>query len=187
MKLDIDWLKANHQMIHYFGLGFIQLKLDQTNRVHFYTSELPPIVDDEDIHNHRYDFTSKIISGKITNYLYSEIEGDTHFKSDESCKEGMNSETLQACCGVLLTSIHTYVAGSEYFVDHNTFHRVAATDCVTWVIRSGYKKEYAQVIRPMNSVKVCPFGKKLPDDKLWEIVESICLSIGKNDTTSLQS
>lgn len=170
-ELKIDWLKSNYKMIHYFGLGFIQLKLDHVNRLHFYTSELPPIVDEEDIHNHRYDFTSKILGGSITNYLFAETIGDTHWKEDESCKEGVASGTPRRDCGVIMTSMHTYVAGSEYFIDHNTFHRVASKDCITWVIRSDYKKDYAQVIRPVRSSKVCPFSQKIAEDKLWEIIE----------------
>lgn len=34
--MNIDWLKANSTMIHYFGLGFIQVKLGDLDRVHFY-------------------------------------------------------------------------------------------------------------------------------------------------------
>lgn len=172
MKLDIDWLKANHQMIHYFGLGFIQLKLDKHNRLHFYNSELPPIVDEEDIHNHRYGFNSKILSGSITQYLFNVIEGNDYYKEDESCKEGVKSQTLPVKCAVEITSIHTYTVGSEYFIHHNVFHRVSATDCITWIVRGEYNKEYAQVIRPINSAKVCPFSLKIPEDRLWELVEA---------------
>jgi len=32
--LDIDWLVKNHELIHYFGLGFIQLKLNQSEIVY---------------------------------------------------------------------------------------------------------------------------------------------------------
>lgn len=40
--LNLAWLKANHRTIHYFGLGFIQLKLDESRRMHFYVPSLKP-------------------------------------------------------------------------------------------------------------------------------------------------
>lgn len=36
MYLDTDFLRKNHQLIHFFGLGFVQLKLDANLRMHFY-------------------------------------------------------------------------------------------------------------------------------------------------------
>ena len=57
-------LKTNPQ---YFGLGFIQCKINQHERVHIYHPDLMPIVNiEEEIHNHRYDFESTILMGKLT-------------------------------------------------------------------------------------------------------------------------
>jgi hypothetical protein len=173
MKLEIDWLKANHTMIHYFGLGFIQLKLDQFKRFHFYTSELPQIVGEEEIHNHRYDFQSTILLGKLTQEIYGKIDGDTHVIEDESCQEGVTTGILPSFCGIELLSMHNYGVGSYYFVDHNTFHRVKADNCVTILNRTDYKKQYAKVIRPVGTKKVCPFSQKVDEKRLWEIIEGI--------------
>jgi hypothetical protein len=173
MKLEIDWLKKNHQMIHYFGLGFIQLKIDKHNRLHFYTPELPPIIDEEDIHNHRYDFTSSILRGKMEQQLFVEIPGATHIKEDESCQADVKPETSPSNCSVLMTSSHTYAEGSSYFIDHDTFHRVKTNNCITHLNRGGYKKKYAQVIRPMESGKICPFSQKIEEGRLWEIIETM--------------
>jgi hypothetical protein len=36
-------------------------------------------------------------------------------------------------------------------------------------------KDNAEVIRKRNAEKICPFSKKIPDAKLWEIVEQMLL------------
>jgi hypothetical protein len=171
VELNLSWLKANCQMIHYFGLGFIQVKLDKAQRLHFYTDLLPPIVSEEDVHNHRYDFTSKILKGSLTQEIYELMDGDTHLVEDESCQAGVMAESNPKSCAIKLSSSHTYVAGSEYFIGHDTFHRVSnCGSCVTLLTRSNYKKEFAQVIRPIDEEKTCPFSKKIEEKELWKIV-----------------
>lgn len=169
--LNIDWLKQNHQMIHYFGLGFIQLKIDDRCRMHFYTPELPPIVSEEDVHNHRYNFDSKILKGEFTQELFHVIEGNSHIREHESCKEGVEAATVGTPCGIILASAHTYFTGSSYFINHKTFHRVIAKNCITLLNRGSYKKDMAEVIRLVDAKKICPFSQKVEEEQLWEIVE----------------
>ncbi len=172
--LDVKWLKANHQMIHYFGLGFIQLKIDQKHRMHFYTGELPAIVSEEDIHNHRYDFTSRVLMGVLEQEFFAITDGDTHVLEKESCKEGVCADTDGKTCGVtLLTTQITHGPRSSYTVDHRTFHRVRGTNCITLLERGEYKKELAEVVRPVGGPKVCPFSLKVPESELWDIVEDM--------------
>lgn len=175
---DVAWLKAHHEMVHYFGLGFIQLKIDQTYRMHFYTPELPPIVPEEDIHNHRYDFSSTIIKGEFHQELFHVLpelysSSATHLREQETCKEGSKADAPPAPCSIALASRHTYAAGSKYFISHQTFHRVRATDCITLLERGPYMKELAEVIRAVDAGKVCPFSQKVEEDRLWEIIQKM--------------
>jgi hypothetical protein len=169
--IEFNWLKNNHQMIHYFGLGFIQLKIDQEHRLHFYTPELPPIVPEEDIHNHRYDFTSTIIKGELTQEIFEVSEGDTHTIEEESCKQGVKCNSSIVPCRIQLISKQIFLEGSQYWINNTVFHRVSALNCITLVKRSEVKKELAKVIRPKGAISVCPFSKKIEESHLWEIVE----------------
>jgi hypothetical protein len=173
---NIDWLKNNHKLIHYFGLGFIQIKIDDALRLHFYTAELPPIVPEEDVHNHRYDFTSYILKGKFRQELYTATFGFTHLLEKETCKEGVVADAAPILCGLLLSSSHSYSEGDEYTIYHNTFHKVIASDCITAVSRSEYRKDLAEVVRPEGAPKVCPFSQKVNEGRLWEIVETMIKS-----------
>lgn len=179
---NIDWLKSEAAMIHYFGLGFIQLKLkDPSVRIHFYTKLLPPIVAEEDIHNHRYGFKSYIIKGEFTQELFLPVrvtdtdqEDSSYVIEKESCKEGQTADVYGYCES--FKSIHKakYAKNSNYHLDHETFHRVSSTDAITLLHREDYKKDAALVARPIGGTKVCPFSQKIEEPRLWEIVEE-CL------------
>jgi hypothetical protein len=69
--LDIDHLRATGARPHWFGLGFIQLKLTNNERMHFWHPDLQPIVPEEEIHDHRYDFESFVIKGELRHQIYT--------------------------------------------------------------------------------------------------------------------
>lgn len=171
--LDFDWLKANHEMIHYFGLGFIQLKIDKTFRMHFYTNRLPAIVPEEDVHNHRYDFSSKVLKGKLIQEFFAITDDDTHILEKESCKEGVEAEGGGKPCGLQRLCVQHLHAPSHYFIHHGAFHKVQSDDCITLLERGDYQKELAEVVRLKNGQKVCPFSQKVPEEQLWEIVKDM--------------
>lgn len=171
---NIDWLKKNYMMAHYFGLGFIQIKIDDKTRMHFYSKDLPRVLPDEEIHNHRYHFNSFVYRGELDQEIFDVVSGNTHTKEFEACKEGVEVDLAPVACGIRLNSQHTYIAGSRYKINHHVFHRVKCVDyCVTLLTRSGYQKDYAEVIRPAGSEKVCPFSEKMSDGKIWEIVAEL--------------
>lgn len=169
----VDSLKKHCTLIHYFGLGFIQVKLGDRYRMHFYTDKLPTIISDEEIHNHRYDFTSHILYGTFTQKLYQVVPGTSHTIEDESCTEGTTSIQPPRPCSVYLMSQETLSTGRSYHIAHPTFHTVASSNAITLLDRGPHVKAFAQVIRPVNTPKTCPFSKKVPEAELWRIVESL--------------
>ena len=141
-------LKKNCTLIHYFGLGFIQIKLGKYHRLHIYTDTLPAITNEEDTHNHRYNFTSTILHGELLQELFSTTQGDSHLLQDESCQEGyVPDKTSSKLCGVEKTGEQLFKQGSSYFIDHTTFHRVTAHDAITFLTRSDYKIRFKDICR----------------------------------------
>jgi hypothetical protein len=169
--LNYKWLKANHQMIHYFGLGFVQLKLDNSTRMHFYSPELTPLVPEEEVHNHRYNFSSLVLKGEFKQELFEVVAGDTHVREQETCKADVKATGEPVPCALKQVTSHIYGEGSRYWISHEAFHRVGAETAVTLVTRSPYEKELAEVVRRKDAPKVCPFSQRVEDDKLWDIVE----------------
>jgi hypothetical protein len=183
ITLTTDWIKANAKMIHYFGLGFIQVKLDDFNRLHFYTNLLKKTVEKEEIHNHRYNFVSRVLCGTLHQEIYdvrvlqigdikAKEELITHTLTQESCQAGDETEYPKIPCTMELVFSHDYMSGESYYIDHNTFHTVDSSDAVTHVCRSKYTKQLADVVYPKNrSELTCPFSIKVKTDKLYEIID----------------
>lgn len=177
--IDLQQLKRKHARLYYFGLGFIQLKIDETWRLHFYSPELLAIT--EDTHNHRYNFESKILKGKLKNKLYrvdtreNDWQEFTHKITNESCNVEIEAPSLEIPCYSWLDKETVYKEGDSYTVNHNDFHRVEATNCITLLKRSEYTKEFAQVVLPKESEGICPFSKRVEEDKLWKIMEEMLI------------
>lgn len=177
--LNIDWLKSNHKLIHYFGLGFIQVKISDSTRFHFYTKELPAIVGDEEIHDHRYSFSSHVLRGGLHHSIYTLTESDSgdHLLEQESCQVNDLDHKFAdpKKCNVKLISNNYYVAGSYYYLDHETLHQVKSDYAVTYLMKKSttYEKQFANVVRPIGAEKVCPFSQQISSDRLWQIVEQM--------------
>lgn len=173
IELSTEWIVKNAKMIHYFGLGFIQVKLNEFERLHFYTDKLPTTVGMEEIHNHRYNFVSTILKGQLYQEIYdTNIAGNTHIMTKESCtvKKAPKCETI---CTIIPFYNNTYYKDQEYYIDHNTFHTVHSTNAITHIVRSEYKKLYADVIRPIGIELTCPFSANVEQDKLIEIIDTM--------------
>jgi hypothetical protein len=176
MELTIDWIKKNNIKIHYFGLGFIQVKLNDFERLHFYTNKLSKTVEDEEIHNHRYNFVSLILKGKFTQSIFevkSDINGD-YLLTKESCDENNKMDFPKEPVSIIKVYEQYYLESHSYHINHNTFHTVHAEDnTITFLKRSTYMKEYADVIFHKNKSLTCPFSNKVSENDLYDIIKSM--------------
>lgn len=174
IKINIDDLKKNHQMIHFFGLGFVQLKIDDNLRLHFYHPELLSIIDPEDVHNHRYDFISMIMAGTLTNSFFEVINNTNglYTISDESCninkKDIENNIILN--CDLIEKDTIKHKEGDSYICLSHQFHTVKTDFAITRLYRGPIVSEFAKVVRKNNSLNVCPFSKQISKEDCWDIV-----------------
>lgn len=171
---DIDplWLRKNHERIYFFGLGFVQVKINERFRLHFYAPELPPFV--ESPHDHRYNFVSRVLSGSIKNVTYDLLPGDTWEVRKESCRPGIKAaeqEPFLMSCDLKIRNVQFVRAGEEYFMPHQLFHTVRSQGCVTLLDRGPYEKEFAFVASRKGEIAPCPFSGNIPEERLWEIIE----------------
>lgn len=173
MPLTVDWLRASATKAHFFGLGFIQVKLDDRTRLHFYHRAIPAFV--EEPHDHRYDFISTVVRGSLTNQIWKLTPGDDHEVSYETCRPGEASPpVLQQRTGLTLLGSFDVREGSGYHMNAETFHTVHPTlsggPVITFVERELPFKDLARSVRKVGAPAVCPFSRPMPDDELWEIV-----------------
>jgi len=172
MILDINFLKTNCQRLYFFGLGFIQVKLNESERVHFYTDVFPKTTIKEEVHNHRYDFESMIMKGTLVQELFSyqiDDKGDSWI-TKETCNPATKKEFERQRCIIKLLQRQTFCAGSSYWIDHDTLHRAESNDAITYLTRGPYMKDEADVIYPIDLVPTCPFSVKVSDEELWEVI-----------------
>lgn len=158
----------------WFGLGFIQLKMDENNRFHFWHPELPTnSVYEHEWHDHRYDFKSSVIVGSITNELASwrsNPSGDHAIW--EVCCAG-NGATYKGEVDLIPVGSFTTHAGDSYHLSRDALHRVQAERCMTLQTRTtGPVKFKANVVATSFSDSN-PFEETLPTDMMWEIISDI--------------
>ena len=183
MQLDIDFLRKNHQLIHFFGLGFIQIKLDANLRMHFYHPELAPIVNIEEIHSHRYDFISTIMAGRLTQELFTVTPGSSEFVMvEENCKPDKLRTPKEVEVVVVPDSQQHFKAGDSYTSLTSEFHRIHTDFAITRLYRGAVSLENAFVIKDKQRKSVCPFSLQLTANECWEIVDR-CITFGKDNTS----
>lgn len=165
----LESLRENCQKIHFFGLGFIQVKVSETERFHFYDKSWPSIMSEEEIHSHRYNFKSHILKGSLIQRLYDvKPNGDQYDKFVVGCT-GSAPEVYKGSFSARMTSEHHYAAGSWYEIRPEVFHRVTAFHCVTHIIRSTDAPLVdACVLRLKRDRHVCPFSVNVPEEQLWQ-------------------
>lgn len=190
--LDIKYLKTLDVKPYYFGLGFIQMKLNDRERIHFWHPKFQPM-EPEETHNHRYDFTSKILSGQIVHETWEFLETvdldssiDRHLiRVSPGFLDKVTHELVEVSCSPIektdpiikqygfakLTGKYTMNAGDEYWFEGSQFHRTNTTGAVTFLDRGPITQEKALVIRPKGTAGSCPFSIKYSDDEIWRLIE----------------
>lgn len=175
-KININNLKQNYQMIHFFGLGFVQLKIDNNLRYHFYHPELSLIVQDEEVHNHRYNFISTILAGNLTNIVFDfnvNPEG-LYILEKESCNVNQKIENSPfdiINVDLIKKSEDTYMKDQSYTCLTNEYHKVKTDFAITRLYRGQIISDYANIIRKKGESKICPFSKQLKEEECWEVVQ----------------
>lgn len=183
----IDQLRARAKRYgsdpYWFGLGFVQLKLTDVERMHFWLPEIPR-PEREEIHNHRYDFSSVVLAGELRHEVYhldATVAPDSVLIPTEweifetNCapsKEGA-VETATPCIVSKVGTFHLE-AGSTYAFPHESFHTTEGTGfAVTQLVRVLPKPlEYASVIKRRGQPTTCPFSVKLPADTCWQYIDA---------------
>lgn len=185
--LNIDYLKNNCIIIHAFGLGFIQIKLNDNERVHVYSNKLSVTAEPEEIHNHKYSFSSYVLKGTLLSTIYevrpiiytTSLPQDFFVIQEVNCEpKSDDKETRVAIPVKPIETVEFYtVEGSSYYLHHNTFHKVKARDnTITYVHRTMSSINTPQVVRRYNKELVCPFSVNMSEQDLWEIVEEVLKS-----------
>lgn len=159
-----DYLKENSDSVLEFGLGFIQVKIQNVN-YNFYTDKVCKFTDHESPHSHQQDFISEIIHGELREKLYSVYSGDVK----AFCGCGDTDKVIEDTYEYKEEQVLTYSSGDLYVRCKEDFHTVEAlNNTVTKVVKFGNKVN-AIVIGEKSK-----YNTSLSKNDLWNIVKEIC-------------
>jgi len=151
--------------------------------MHFWLPEIPH-PEREEIHNHRYDFSSIVLAGHLMHEVWhldkvrsltTAVQEQDWEIFETNCapnKEG-TVETVTPC---LITKMGEFNlgAGSLYTFPHTSFHTTEGTRfAITHLTRVLPKPlEYASVIKKQGAATTCPFRDKIPAKQCWEYIDA---------------
>lgn len=158
----IRYLKENAEDIIEFGLGFIQVKIDNYN-YNFYTNKVPKFSNHDEPHNHQTDFVSEILSGTLVENIYQLKKG--HYTIDCVC--GDESVKLKDVDYDFVETL-THTKGTLYYREKDIFHSVASDNAITKVCKFGSKTD-AFVFG--NTTE---YQSEKTKEQLWDIVTDMC-------------
>ena len=180
--LNFDRLQASGLEPHYFGLGFIQLKINPSQRLHFWVPQWPAIAGAHtELHDHRYDFASTVLQGRVVQDVYA--AGVLHNDPFEGCMELIevnckpgNEDTPQIKGYVQPQHLvhHEVQTGQTYRMGHDAFHRAwSVGPTVTLLERGAVIKDVARVLRPVGTPFTCPFSIPISTEACWEQIKTM--------------
>ena len=159
---------------YWFGLGFIQLKLSDTERMHFWTPSIPR-KQREEIHDHRYNFRSIVLAGNLKFEVFS-VYDDVHGayeRFETNCQPGKEGEVLN-CEPVSIQRVGFYQlpVGSIYDFPMWGFHTTEETAfAITYLRREPHVKDRATVVKTRGEGTTCPFAEKVDPEICWQHIE----------------
>lgn len=173
--LDIDWLRKNtHPQT--FGLGFVQCKLNEKERLHFWFPEELQTVRATELHDHRYGFNSKVLSGYITHEVfevYETAEETPYVMSDVSCDPELPVEEQWKPVNIESFGKSTYHKGESYDMKVGQFHRALNAVGVTKLTREKIERPVAKLVKPKDAIRFCPFENQRSKDSCFSIMEYV--------------
>lgn len=124
------------------GLGFIQVKLPNNQRLHVWHPELPrrKCFAHSQIHNHRFNFTSRVLKGVQVNQLVdvqlAENGAYTRISHDGPRSEkGGRISVPDGKADVTFGVVETYEAGASYYVPQLAYHMTPNAGIVVTLIQ----------------------------------------------------
>ena len=112
--------------------GFVKLTLAKVNgkkyRVHIFDVDA---VADQNIHNHRWDFTSKVLCGALPMYLYKVIDGKEYYFHTYTRNGNTYTVVHQGFCDIVEAPLRYFDAGTGYMMPKELHHRIGAVEELT--------------------------------------------------------
>ncbi|MGX5220303.1 hypothetical protein ACVTMO_16925 [Pseudomonas segetis] len=181
----IDDVMTDKITLH--GLGFVQVQLPANQRLHVWHPELPRRIcfEDSAIHDHRFNFVSRVIVGTQINHCYNlhrRDDGDFMLYLHEGARTASGSRpwTPDGRGDLLPTGTLSIDAGDSYVTQAYPYHRTepgGSGKVATIMTKRG---EYQAGAHSTCTYGVDPhvdFDRfQWTPDQLWQVVRAVLIS-----------
>ncbi len=166
--------------------GYIRENADPEVRVHIWSKRLlkPGIAESGDIHDHRFDMVSHVLSGIVIHeevFPFPDPDGDhvmlglTHARAAAASDYHGPTQALPGRYSVRFDRYHIK-EGSSYFFPRQHFHHSPIWGgpddvAVTVIEKRCQTKEPARLLYPADTDPVMAFGHKIDDRLVRQVVE----------------
>ncbi len=159
----LTYLKREGREILTWGLGFIQVKVQDIN-YNFYHESVDKYSSVNAPHSHQRDFVSEVMKGEITEVLYDVFSG----KKEAYCGCGdVMAEPLKL--DFKTKSILSHKKGDLYLRKNDEYHSVSGTHgTITKVVKYG-EKTNAFIIAERESEML----RHIPELVCWRMIEEV--------------
>lgn len=180
----IDDVMTDKITLH--GLGFVQVQLEGNQRLHVWHPELPrrACFKDSAIHDHRFNFTSRVIVGAQINHEYDlqrHDEGEFMLYLHEGARTagGGRPWTPDGRANLVRAYSGVIVAGNDYNTQAYQYHRTEPGGDGRVATIMAKRGDY-----PAGAHSTCTYGVEPDTDfdryqwspaKLWAIVADVML------------
>ena len=129
---DPSSIEAIAQQSYRHQNGFVKIPLKTKNgekfRLHVYRVGAKA---DKNIHNHRWDFESKVLCGSLPMHLYEVVEGNSHRLHRYRRKGRLYAIEYMRKIGLIESQLVNIRAGKKYFMKNHLYHKIAAVKELT--------------------------------------------------------
>lgn len=157
----------------FFDLGFIECKISDKERIHFYHPELKiPVNALDNVRNHRYDFVGKVLRGHLQNKIYNFFDGkhNTHYKLSELFTNDIKNGKKNLGYLNLFSDLNHQV--NETYAMHNMyFNKIEANFCITQLKCTADKKDTIDIVYPIASNFIEPLKRSLSKQDCLAIIK----------------
>jgi hypothetical protein len=180
---DIDYLRAfgTHPRVH--GNGFIQIDLPGDRRAHFWGHHaIPRQSSATPIHDHRFDFSSRVLRGSIVNVTYYETWGEGRdfeiytpvFRQGEDTKLEPTGRQIRVE-PVRVQMFTPEMTANSYFSVAGVFHETMVNEPTATLITKGQTYQITpRVLVPLGKQPDNEFTRyDVSESDIWAIVEDI--------------
>ena len=180
-------LKEVGKGIRVHGNGFIQIDMGYCQRVHVWGfEEIPRQQVSTQIHNHRFDFKSTLLSGRLENRRYSVFRVLTHDPGYyhlyyASATKGEETKLVRSEGGEIVHPVcddtQILYPSMTYRMDHLEYHESVPHELsMTLITKTAvYGPAQPGVLVPIGSEPGNDFKRSGRDeDELWAIVKQAC-------------